>query len=115
MNSQQPSSLEGNHLFGAMEDMLRRYAQRLEAGHPAASVPAEPHGRVGRSDAIAAVYQLAGYVAGTADPRVAPDRGAAAALVMIVMDYLDTEATNLDPGSRAALENFVEGLHQLGP
>ncbi len=32
MNSQQPSSLEGDTLFRAMEHMLRRYAQRVAAG-----------------------------------------------------------------------------------
>jgi len=114
MNSQQPSSLEGDHLFRAMEDMLRRYAQRMQAGRPVAGDAPARDGRVGRSDATAAAYQLAGYIATTTDPHVTPDPGAAAAFLMVVMEYLDPEATDLNPGSRAALENMVGALRQSG-
>ena len=113
MDPQQPSSLEGNHLFRAMDDMLRRCAQRLQAGRSGGGPPAAD-GTVGRSDAIAAAYQLAGYIAATTDPQVTPDPGAAAALLMVVMEYLDPQATDLDPGGRAALESFVQSLRQLG-
>ena len=104
MNSQQPSSLEGDTLFRAMEHMLRRYAERVAAGQSSWDVECDtpgPNGTVSRNDAIAAGYQLAGYIAATTDPRVTPNPGAAAALLMIMIEYVDPQATYLDAGSRA--------------
>jgi hypothetical protein len=117
MTSQQPSSREGDTLFRAMEDMLRRYAQRLEAGQSSWDGEGHaqgPDGSLSRYDAIAAAYQLAGYIAATTDPAVAPDPGAAAALLMIMIEFLDPHAANLDSGSRSALETMVEALRQSG-
>jgi hypothetical protein len=57
MNSQQPSSLEGDTLFRAMEHMLRRYAERVAAGQSSWDVERDtpgPNGTVSRNDAIAA-------------------------------------------------------------
>ena len=75
MDPNQPSSVEGDTLFRAMENMLRRYAQRLEAGQSTWDTEDAPgpNGLVTRNDAIAAAYQLAGYIAATPDPRVVPD------------------------------------------
>ncbi len=72
-NSQpQPSSLEGDTPFRAMEHMLRRYAGRLAAGQSrwdAKDDISGPNGTVSRNDAIAAAYQLAGYIAATGPAR----------------------------------------------
>src|SRR5262245_53646359 len=117
MNPQQPSSLEGDTLFRAMEDMLRRYAQRLAAGQSRWDTEDDTHGPTGtvtRNDAITAAYLLAGYIAATTDPRVSPDPGAAAAQLMIMIEYVDPQAADLDPGSRAALETMVKTLRQSG-
>jgi hypothetical protein len=69
---------------------------------------------VSRNDATAAAYQLAGYIAATSDPRVTPDPGAAAANLMIMIEYIAPQAANLDTGSRAALETMVKALRQSG-
>jgi hypothetical protein len=117
MSSQQPSSLEGDTLFRAMEQMLRRYAGRLAAGQPSLNVEDDvpgPNGTVSRNEAIAAAYQLAGYIAATTDPRVTPDPGTAAALLMIMIEYVDPQASALDSRSRAALETMVEALRRSG-
>jgi len=76
MNSQQPSSLEGETLFRAMAHMFCRYAERLAAGQSSLNVGDDipgPNGTVSRNEAIAAAYQLAGYIAATTDPSVTPD------------------------------------------
>jgi len=82
-----------------MELMLRRYVQRLAAGQSnwdAEDAPG-PNGTVTRNDAAAAAYQLAGYIAATTDPRVTPDPGAAAANLMIMIEYIAPQAADLDP------------------
>jgi hypothetical protein len=97
--------------------MLRRYAERVAAGQSSWDVEDDtpgPNGTVSRNDAIAAAYQLAGYIAATTDPHVTPNPGAAAALLMIMIEYVDPQAAELDPGSRAALETMVEALRQSG-
>src|SRR5260370_20767201 len=75
MDRNRPSSVEAAALFRERENMLRRYAQRLEAGQSTWDTEDAPgpNGLVTRNDAIAAAYQLAGYIAATPDPRVVPD------------------------------------------
>jgi hypothetical protein len=76
--------------FRAMESMLRRYATRLQAGQSGRDVQdiLGPDGTVSRNDAMAAAHQLAGYIAASTDPRVVPDPGAAAAHLMIMIEYI---------------------------
>jgi hypothetical protein len=112
MNPNQPSSVEGDTLFRAMESMLSRYAQRLAAGQSScnsADIPG-PSGVVSRNDAIAAAHQLAGYIAATSDPRVVPDPGAGAAFLMIMIEYIAPQPGDLEPGFKDALKAMVEAL-----
>jgi hypothetical protein len=114
MNPNQPSSVEGDTLFGAMESMLRRYVQRLAAGQSSwdsEDIP-RPNGVVSRNDAIAAAHQLAGYIAATSDPRVVTDPGAGAAHLMIMIEYIAPQPADLEPGFKDALKTMVEALRK---
>jgi len=116
MDSQQPSSPEGDTLFRAMENMLRTYSQRPASGETSSDTEVGAQdSTVRRSDAIAAAHQLAGFIAASTDPRVTPDPGGAAAFLMILVEYIDPQTADLDGGSRAALEAFVDGLRRLEP
>jgi hypothetical protein len=109
----QPSSAEGDSLFRAMENMLRRYVQRLQVGQSTWDAEDAPGpSTVTRNDAIAAAYQLAGYIAATADPRVAPDSGAGAAHLMITMEYIAPQPADLEPGFKDALQAMVQALRR---
>jgi len=103
-------------LFRAMEDMLRRYAQRLGAGQSSSDTEDAPgpSGVVSRNDAIAAAYQLAGYIAATTAPQVLPDPGAAAAMLMIMMEYMAPQPADLAPGFKDTMQAMVKALRESG-
>jgi hypothetical protein len=116
MSSIQPSSSEGDALFHAMENMLRGYAQRLQAGQSSwdtDDIPG-PNGAVSRNDAMAAAYQLAGYIAASQDPRVVPDSGAAAAHLMIMVEYIAPQPADLGPGFKDDLHAMIKALRESG-
>jgi hypothetical protein len=116
MDPNQPSSVEGDTQFRAMDNMLGRYAQRLEAGQSTWDTEDAPgpSGLVSRNDAIAAAYQVAGYIAATSDSRVAPDPGAAAAHLMIMIEYISPQPADLEPGFKDAMQAMVQALRQSG-
>jgi hypothetical protein len=69
---------------------------------------------VSRNDAVAAAYQLAGFIAATSDPRVVPDPGAGAAHLMILMEYIAPQPADLELGFKDALQTMVTALQASG-
>jgi len=108
MNPIQPSSPEGSVLFLAMENMLRRYAR----GTRAVAV-AEP-ATVTQKDALAAAHQVAAFIASTRDPNVMADPGAAAANLMVMVEFISPQPGELAPGYKDSIQEFVTALRDSG-
>lgn len=107
----QPASAEGATLFRSMEAMLKRYArgERPAGRQDGGLVPA-----VTRDDAIASAHLVAGFIAASTDPRVQPDPGAAAAALMILVEFVAPEVASLDPAGQEALASYVDALRAAG-
>ncbi len=108
MNPIQSSSPEGDTLFVAIENMLRRYARGTRAG----GTP-EP-GSVTRKDALAAAHQVAGFIAASRDESVVADPGAAAANLMVMVEFISPQSGELAPGYKDSIRAFTTALRDSG-
>lgn len=108
MNPIQPSSPEGFTLFAAMENMLRRYARGTRA-----TGVTEP-GDVTQKDALAAAHQVAAFIASTRDPQVMADPGAAAASLMVMIEFISPQPGELAPGYKDSIQEFTDALRSSG-
>jgi hypothetical protein len=108
MDPIQPSSPEGATLFEAMENMPRHYANGTRAA--GATSP----GDVTRKDALAAAHQVAAFIGSIRDPQVMADPGAAAANLMVMVEYISPRPGGLAPGYRDGIQEFVAALRQSG-
>lgn len=103
-------------MFRAMENLLRRYARRLQAGQPGWDPQGDPKpsSLVTQRDAMAAAHQLAGYVAALADRRFTPDPGAAAASLMVIIEYIAPQPADLTASFEDDLRAVVSSIRELG-
>lgn len=108
MNPNQPTSPEGDILFTAMENMLRRYARGTR---PAGAQ--EPRD-VTRKDALAAAHQVAAFIAASRDPKVVADPGAAAATLMVMVEFISPQPGELAPGYEDSIKEFTTALRESG-
>lgn len=108
MNPIQPTSAEGDSLFIAMENMLRRYARGTRV-----AVAQEPRD-VTLKDALAAAHQVAAFIAASRDPNVAADPGAAAANLMVMVEFISPQPGELAPGYENSIQEFTTALRQSG-
>lgn len=108
MNPIQPSSPEGAILFDAMENMLRHYARGTRAAGVSKS------GNVTKKDAQAAAMQVAAFIGSTRDPQVMADPGAAAANLMVMVEYIAPQPGELAHRYQDSIQEFTAALRQSG-
>lgn len=110
-----PPASAGELLFLAMETMLRRYAEAIQAGQSAADT-AEPPGQgvATRHDAMAAAYQVAILIAANKPGDAPPDPGQAAGHLMTMMEYIAPLPDDLYPEFKNTLLRFIMDERESG-